>query len=102
MTTVFKALSDPTRRKVLELLKQGPKSAGDLSGHFSFSRPTMSAHFSVLREADLVASEKQGKAVIYQLKISVLEEALLSFAEIFGWQLQETENATSPRKDTSK
>ena len=90
MSNVFKALSDPTRRKVLELLKLRPMTAGELSGHFAFSKPTMSAHFSVLREADLVASQKQGKSVVYQLKISVLEEALLGFAEVFGWQLQET------------
>ena len=100
MTTVFKALSDPTRRKVLELLKNGPLSAGELSDHFSFSRPTMSAHFSVLREADLVASEKHGKSVIYQLKISVLEDALLSFAEVFGWQLQESEDASPSPQQT--
>ena len=84
MNIVFKALSDPTRRQVLELLKEGPKSARELSEHFNFSKPTMSAHLSVLREAELVSSEKTGKAVIYQLKISVLEEAASGYAEVFG------------------
>ncbi len=87
MSMVFKALSDPTRRRVLELLKSGPMTAGDLAAQFTVSRPTMSAHFAVLREANLVASEKHGKSVVYQIKMSVLEEALLTFAQAFGWEL---------------
>ena len=97
MSTVFKALSDPTRRRVLELLKQGPKSAGELAAEFNVSKPTMSAHFAVLREADLVTSEKHGKSVVYQLKVSVLEDALLSFAQMFGWELQDTQEAGPTR-----
>lgn len=84
MTSVFKALSDPTRRRVLQLLRGGPMSAGDLADRFEVSRPTMSAHFNVLREADLVHVEKAGKSVIYHLKLSVLEEALMGFAHTFG------------------
>ena len=84
MNLVFKALSDPTRRRVLELLRAGPLTAGELSDHFPVSRPTMSAHFAVLREADLVDAEKAGKTVIYRLKLSVLEDALLGFASLFG------------------
>ena len=84
MNKVFKALADPSRRKVLELLRQGPKTAGELADHFDFAKPTMSAHFAILREADLVESEKDGKQVIYRLKLSVLEDALLGFAKIFG------------------
>ena len=84
MNSVFKALADPTRRKVLELLRQRPMSAGELCDHFSVSRPTMSAHFSVLREAGLIEAQKIGTTIIYQIKLSVLEEALLGFAQIFG------------------
>ena len=84
MTQVFKALSDPTRRRVLQLLREGPKSAGELSDEFNVSKPTMSAHFAVLKEADLVHSEKVGKTVLYHLKLSVLEEALLGFVQSFG------------------
>ena len=84
MTQVFKALSDPTRRRVLQLLRKGPMSAGDLAAQFDVSKPTMSAHFAVLKEADLVHAEKVGKSVIYHLKLSVLEEALLGFAHSFG------------------
>ncbi len=84
MNTVFKALSDPTRRRVLQLLRSGPKAAGELSDQFAVSKPTMSAHFAVLREADLVHVEKAGKSLIYHLKLSVLEDALLGFAETVG------------------
>jgi len=88
MSNVFKALSDPTRRRVLELLRQGPKSAGELAAEFDVSKPTMSAHFSVLKEADLVDATRDGKAIIYRLKLSVLEDALLGFAEIFGMKVE--------------
>ena len=84
MSGVFKALSDPTRRHVLQLLRNGPMSAGDLADHFDVSKPTMSAHFAVLREANLIEAEKDGKSVIYHLKLSVLEEALMGFAQTFG------------------
>ena len=81
MSNVFKALSDPTRRRVLQLLRAGPMSAGELSERFDVSKPTMSAHFAVLKEADLVHAEKVGKSIIYHLKLSVLEEALLGFVQ---------------------
>ncbi len=83
MSKVFKALSDPTRRRVLQLLREGPLSAGELSDQFNVSKPTMSSHFAVLKEADLVHAEKAGKSVIYHLKLSVLEEALLGFVHSF-------------------
>jgi len=84
MSNVFKALSDPTRRQVLQLLRAGPLSAGQISARFSVSKPTMSAHFAVLKEAGLVHAEKAGKSVLYHLKRSVLEDALLGFVLSFG------------------
>jgi DNA-binding transcriptional ArsR family regulator len=84
MNLVFKALADPTRRRVLELLRTRPMTAGELADHFPVSKPTMSAHFAVLREADLIDTEKAGKTLIYRLKLSVLEDALLGFAGAFG------------------
>lgn len=84
MNTVFKALADPTRRKVLELLRQRPMTAGELSDQFAVSKPTMSAHFAVLREAGLIDASKQGVTITYRLKLSVLEDALLGFAQVFG------------------
>lgn len=83
MSLVFKALSDPTRRQVLLLLRAGPLSAGALSDEFAVAKSTMSAHFAVLKEADLVHAEKEGTSVIYHLKLSVLEEALLGFVHSF-------------------
>ena len=80
MTSVFKALADPTRRKILQLLKAGPMTAGDLAEQFDVSKPTMSAHFAVLREAELIGSEKDGKHVTYWLNATVIEEELLGFA----------------------
>jgi DNA-binding transcriptional ArsR family regulator len=99
MSMIFKALSDPTRRRVLELLRKRPMSAGDLADHFDVSKPTMSAHFAVLREAGLIASEKHGKSVVYELQLSVLEDAILTFAKAFGWQMQNgSKGAANTRK----
>ena len=84
MNEVFKALSDPTRRRVLQLLRKRPMTAGALAEEFAVSKPTMSAHFAVLREADLIEAEKIGTTITYRLKMSVLEEALLSFTQAFG------------------
>jgi DNA-binding transcriptional ArsR family regulator len=83
---VFKALSDPTRRRVLQLLRQRPMTAGDLADHFELSKPTMSAHFSVLKAAGLIYPEKEGTTITYRLRMSVLEDAVLGFAETFGMQ----------------
>jgi DNA-binding transcriptional ArsR family regulator len=81
MSKVFKALADPTRRRVLQLLRRRPMTAGELADEFTVSRPTMSAHFAVLKEADLVDTEKSGTTITYRLKVSVLQDALLDFAE---------------------
>ena len=86
MNSVFKALSDPTRRKVLALLRERPRTAGDLADRFAVSKPTMSAHFSVLSEAGLIEGEKVGRTILYRLHMSVLEEALFEFAQAFGWE----------------
>ena len=87
MSGVFRALADPTRRRVLALLRERPMSAGDLAGQFDVSKPTMSAHFAVLREAGLIDSTKHGKTIIYRLKMSVLEEALMELAGAVGLDL---------------
>ncbi len=86
MNRVFKALSDPTRRRVLQLLRERAMTAGQLADEFDLARPTLSAHFGVLREADLIHADKKGTTITYQLKTSVLEDALLGFAETFGFE----------------
>jgi len=88
MSSVFKAISDPTRRKVLQLLRKRPMTAGELAEHFEVSKPTMSVHFKVLREANLVYAEKQGTSITYSLKMSVLEEALMGFAQAFDMDVR--------------
>ncbi len=76
INAVFEALSHPVRREILQLLRQGPMSAGALAGHFTLSKPTLSVHFAKLKEAELVAVERQGTSLIYHLNMSILEEAL--------------------------
>ena len=100
MSNVFKALADPTRRRVLALLRERPMSAGELAGHFDVSKPTMSAHFTVLREAGLIDASKDGKSIIYRLRMSVLEEALMGLAQTVGLDLA---NAAVPegKEETS-
>ena len=99
MSNVFKALSDPTRRKVLELLREGPKTAGELAEHFNVSKPTMSAHFAVLREANLVDATREGKTIIYRLKLSVLADALLGFAQVFGMKMEPGDTPSRQEKE---
>jgi DNA-binding transcriptional ArsR family regulator len=101
MNKVFKALADPTRRRVLELLRQRPMTAGELSDHFAVSKPTMSAHFAVLREADLIDATKQGVTITYRLKLSVLEDALLGFAGVFGIGAEPAGKAEFRKEKTS-
>jgi DNA-binding transcriptional ArsR family regulator len=84
MNLVFKALSDPTRRHILQLLRKKPMNAGELAEHFPIAKSTLSAHFAILREADLIEAHKSGTVITYMLKVSVLEEALLAFAETVG------------------
>ena len=102
MSGVFKALSDPTRRKVLELLRKRPMTAGELSQHFPVSKPTMSAHFAVLREADLIDAQKSGTTITYRLKLSVLEDALLGFAQAFGMEFGKAAPAAEPKDISNK
>lgn len=80
---VYKALSDPTRRKILALLRSKDMTAGELSEHFEITKATLSKHFGVLREADLIQGDKNGTTITYRLNVSVLEEALLSLMNLF-------------------
>lgn len=84
MSDIFKALADPTRRRILQLLHERPMTAGELSDHFDRSRSTMSAHFSQLRTAGLIAASKSGTTITYRLRLSVLQDALLGFADLFA------------------
>ena len=84
MNTVFEALAHPTRRAILEMLKGGSKTAGELADAFAVSKPTMSGHFSKLKEAGLIQADQQGTTILYSINMSVLEEVLLGFMGRFG------------------
>jgi DNA-binding transcriptional ArsR family regulator len=80
----FRALSDPTRRRILALLRRGDMSAGELAGEFDQAWPTISGHLKVLREADLVQADRHGTTITYHLNVSVLEEAMASLMSALG------------------
>lgn len=102
MSSVFKALADPTRRRVLQLLRQRPMTAGELADQFDLAKPTMSAHFAALREANLIAASKKGTTITYEIKMSVLEDALLGFAETFGIEEKVSKSLHPKRLKTRK
>ena len=80
----LRALADPIRREILFLLKDGKMSAGDIGGHFPVTAASISRHLSVLREADLIRDEREGKFIFYQLNVSVLEEIMLWITALKG------------------
>ena len=80
----LKALADPTRREILNLLKSGTKSAGEISDHFNITAAAISRHLSVLKEADLIEDNRDGKFIYYTLNASVLEEIMLWITDLKG------------------
>lgn len=84
MQDTLQALADPTRREILNLLKQSRMSAGEIINHFSISGAAVSRHLSVLKEADLIRDEREGKYIYYELNATVLEEILLWISELKG------------------
>jgi ArsR family transcriptional regulator, arsenate/arsenite/antimonite-responsive transcriptional repressor len=76
LNTVFKAIADPTRREILRLLRKEEMSAGAVAGHFDMTKPTMSHHFAVLREAGLITSRREGQTIWYALDTTVLDDVL--------------------------
>lgn len=81
---VFKAMSDKTRRKIIRLLKTGPKTAGEISEHFPSAQPTISRHLSVLKNAKLIFDKREGTFIIYSLNTTILQEWLAWLLEHFG------------------
>ena len=80
----LKALSDPIRREILNLLKKGRMPAGEITAHFSVSAPAISRHLSVLKEADLIRDTREGKFIFYEINTSVLEETMLWLVDLKG------------------
>lgn len=84
LQATLKALSDPIRREILNLLKAGRLSAGEITDHFDVTAASISRHLSVLKEADLIRDTRQGKFIYYDLNTSVLEETLLWIKDLKG------------------
>ena len=80
----LKALADPTRREILNLLKEGKKSAGEISDQFEITAAAVSRHLSVLKDADLIQDSREGKFIFYELNTSVLEEIMLWLTDLKG------------------
>ena len=80
----LKALADPIRREILNLLKKGRMPAGEITAHFSVSAPAISRHLSVLKGADLIRDDRRGKFIFYELNASELEEILLWLTRLKG------------------
>ena len=80
----LKALADPIRREILNLLKKGRMPAGEITAHFSVSAPAISRHLSVLKEADLIRDTREGKFIYYELNTSVLEDVMLWITDLKG------------------
>lgn len=91
MNNFFKALNDQTRRDILELLRDGDMTAGEIADKFNFSKPTISHHLDLLKQANLVVSVKQGQFIYYSLNTTVMDEML-------QWFLQFNSNKTKKRK----
>ena len=90
--SVFDALAHPTRRHILELLRDRDMTAGELADHFDVSKPTLSGHFTKLREADLILAIRDGTSIIYSLNLSVVEDALMGLLARLG-------SAGAPERD---
>jgi DNA-binding transcriptional ArsR family regulator len=80
----FKALADPTRREILALLRKGERTAGDLAERFDMTKPSMSHHFAVLKEADLITSRREGQLIWYALNTSVVEDLMAWAMALIG------------------
>jgi ArsR family transcriptional regulator, arsenate/arsenite/antimonite-responsive transcriptional repressor len=95
MDKLFKALNDPTRRKILEYLREKEMTAGDIADRFPFSKPTISHHLDLLKQADLILPEKNGQFIIYSLNTSVLDEC-------FAWLLKIVKKQKGMSYETAK
>jgi DNA-binding transcriptional ArsR family regulator len=84
MNDAFKALADPTRRQILSLLRRGEMTAGELAGHFALTKPSLSHHFAVLKQAGLITSRREGQQIYYALNTTVVEDLLTIIWDLFS------------------
>jgi ArsR family transcriptional regulator, arsenate/arsenite/antimonite-responsive transcriptional repressor len=102
MQSVFEALAHPIRRDILKMLRQQAMSAGEIADHFPIAKPTLSGHFTVLKNADLITAERKGTTILYRINESVLEQmlgAVMSLAAV-GEAAKDKETApwTKPKQ----
>ena len=81
---IFKAIADPSRREILRLLRRGEMSAGELAEHFDMTKPTMSHHFAILSQADLITRRREGQTIWYALNTTVLQDVVAWALDIAG------------------
>jgi DNA-binding transcriptional ArsR family regulator len=81
---VFRALSDPTRREILKLLRRGDMSAGEIAERFPLAKSTLSGHFNVLKHAGLIVSERSGTSIVYSVNLAAYEEAIAGVMSLLG------------------
>lgn len=91
MGDAFKALGDPTRRKILELLSEGEMTAGDIAAHFDMAKPSVSHHLNTLKAVGLVTDERRGQNIVYCLNLTVFQEIMKWFYD-FGLMKGETDH----------
>jgi DNA-binding transcriptional ArsR family regulator len=84
MNEAFKALADPTRRQILQLLRRGELTAGELAEHFDMAKPSLSHHFAVLKQADLIEARREGQQIYYALNTTVVEDLLTIVWDLFA------------------
>jgi DNA-binding transcriptional ArsR family regulator len=99
---VFRALGDPTRRQILELLRDRDRTAGELAEHFPLAKSTLSGHFAALRQADLVVTERQGTRIVYSFNASALDEAVGALASLVGNRREAKPGASPGSRGTRK
>jgi DNA-binding transcriptional ArsR family regulator len=95
LNEVFKALSDPTRREILRILSHGERTAGELAEPFDMTKPSMSHHFAVLKDAGLIRSRRDGQQIVYSLDTTVAEDVLARLWDLFGTSRDGTEMRNS-------
>jgi DNA-binding transcriptional ArsR family regulator len=84
LTQTMQAMSDPTRRAILQMLNDGDMTAGDIAARFAISAPSVSHHLNLLKAADLVASQRSGQKIIYRLNTTVVQEMLQQIMQLFA------------------
>jgi DNA-binding transcriptional ArsR family regulator len=99
MNTVFKALSHPARRRIVEMLRRGPMTSGDIAGAFDMAWPTVTGHLNALKEAGLVEAERHGASIRYRLRLSAVEEAVAFLIELMGAPEQKPLQQERPADD---